>query len=177
VCPTGRAGIRKAWFIDASEVTDITFDAVGNVDTITVALLGGFTAVEFEKDTAFVEQAATRNGYNVNTAQTLSMVFPIMNGDLRNRLRSLFDCACGVIALVRDNLGSIMVLGIDTFENGDWVLEGAWDYVQMNTGEGSGNTGADPAADRNEYVVTLMGNTNFFAPFTTFGEAGIPVPE
>lgn len=170
VCPTGRAGIRRAWLIDASNISDITFDASGCIDAITVADGEGFTLVQFEKDTAFVEQANTRNGYNHNTAQTLSMVFPIMNCDLRFRLRSIFDCACGVVAIVKDNIGQLMVLGIDTFENGDWVDSGSWEPVEFNTGDSSGNTGADPAADRNEYIVTLTGNTNFFAPYTTFGE-------
>lgn len=176
-CPIGRAGVRRAWLIDAANIEDITFDEKGCIDSITVVEDTGFTRLDFEKDTAFLEQTNTRNGYNINTTQTLSMIFPIMSCDLRWRLRSIFNCACGVVAIVKDNNNQLMVVGIDTFENGDWVEEGTWEPIELKTGESTGNTGADPTADRNEYLVTLTGNSNFFAPFTTFGEDEIPLFE
>lgn len=170
-CESGRAGISKAWIVPAEDVSALTFGSDGEVTAITMVATKVFVPFVFEKDTAFFNQVVSRNKSNVNVAQTLSMIFPVMNKTSRKALRGLFECACGVIAIVKDNLGTYHVAGINTYP----TATPAWETAQMRTGESSGNTGADPNADTNEYVITLAANTNFFAPFSTVLEASIPV--
>ena len=99
------------------------------------------------------------------------MVFPVLNSATQIALRGLFECPCGVIAIIKLNTGTYVVAGVNTYPGGT----PAWDSAQMRTGDSTGNTGADPTADASEYVVTLTCNTNYFAPFSTIAEASIPV--
>lgn len=172
-CPKGRAGINKIWVTPCESIEDVTFDPVTRkVTGFTIDLLAetpGFVPIEFEKDTAFFNQAKTKIKNSTNVAQVVSFIEPQLTNETRNALEDLAGCCC-LVAIVRDNANHYHVAGISYDpETGTWQTE------DMATGEGSANTGADPTADSAEYVETLEANTNWYAPHFDGVEADIPL--
>ena len=171
-CGRGSAGANKAWATDCKNVADLTFDADRNITAITMDATQTdptFKEITFEPDTAFFNQEVTRIKRSQNCAQTFSFILPIMQFAFRKELENLSDCCC-LHVIIRDKTGRYHYAGI-TFNDvtDEWVSE------YMITGDGSGNTGADPTADSNEYIQTITANTGYYAPFFIGGEAGIPV--
>lgn len=171
VCPTGRAGIAKLWVASADSVSALTFGSDNEVTAITMVSAEKFYRVDIEKNTGFFNQTVSRIKSNINVAQQISFVLPVMDKATHKNLRSIFDCACGLIAIIKDNTGKFHFAGISTYPGSPVT----WEAEQMRTGESTANTGADPTADSNEYVITLEANTNYFAPFSTVAEGSIPV--
>jgi|GEM_PF-3411281 len=169
-CPQGRAGIVKFWAIPSVAVQQLTFDLDGIITDIQLDCLAlnevGWISFEFQKDTAFFNQEKSRNGDNVFVTQTLSFNESIMNPTTRKALKVLNGC-CSLHIVVLDNSGKYHYAGISVFENGDWQSE------DMNTGDGTGNTGADSTADQNEYIETITAVTSFYAPFLAADPIGI----
>lgn len=171
-CPKGRAGISVMWATACEHVTDLTFDADRQITAITMDAANAdatFKKIEFEKNTAFFTQEKTRVKSNVNVAQTISFIEPLMTNTNRNALEDLNDCCC-LHAIVKDNIGNYHYAGISFNATTD-----EWESEDLKTGDGSGNTGADPTADSNEFLETLTANASFYAPYFAGGEAGIPV--
>ena len=173
-CPKkGRAGINKLWAIPCESVEDIVFDPVTRKVTAWVidalALQPGFVPIEFEKDTAFFNQAKVKIKNSTNVTQTISFVEPQLTNETRNALEDLAGCCC-LIVIVRDNANHYHVMGVsyDPITN-------TWQAEDAATGEGSANTGADPTADSAEYIETIAANTAFYAPHFDGVEADIPL--
>lgn len=173
-CPSGRAGVTKVWITENENITGFTIDSDEQVTAIAMVADSVFTQFVFEKDTAFFNQTVTRNKNNVNVAQQLSMVFPIMDAAKRKAITRLMNCSCGVTAIIKDSTGRYHVAGISLFYNPTTAAVSGSQTEQLRSGESTGNTGADPSADANEYVVVLEGNTSVLAPFTTITESTIP---
>jgi len=177
-CPQGRAGIAKAWAAPCEDVDSLTFDADGSVTAITMQSGKFFVPIEFAKDVAFFNQEKSRvnnRGGNLNVAQTLSFNKDIMNATTRNQLKVLNGCCC-LHMIVRDNTGRYHYAGITHMvDEVDSPASDTFVSEDMNTGDGSGNTGADPTSDNNEYVETITANVGFYAPFYIGTEAAIPV--
>lgn len=170
-CPKARAGIKTLWAINCAHVATLTFtDRAVTAITLVVAVpVNKFVKIEFEENTAFFNQAKTRNKSAVNVAQTVSFIEPGLSSLVRNALEDLGGNCC-LHVIVRDNANNYHYAGISY----DYV-EDEWFSDNMKTGEGSSNTNTDPAADQAEYIETLVGNSLFYAPFWTLGVAGIPV--
>ena len=177
-CPQGRAGVAKAWVAPCDSISDLTFDADGAITAITAEVGLGFVPVEFARNVAFFNQAKTainNRGALTNVQQTFSFNLDVMNPTARKQLRAINSCCC-LHVIVKDNTGQFHYLGI-SHTAGD--TPGTTDTFQseyMTTAEGSGNTGADPTADVNEYIETLLANVSFYAPFYTGLESAIPLP-
>jgi hypothetical protein len=171
VCPSGRAGIAALWVASADSVSALTFGSDNEVTAITMVSTEKFYKVDFEKNTGFFNQTVSRIKSNINVAQQISFVLPVMDKATHKNLRSIFECACGLIAIVKDNTGKFHMAGISTYPGSPVTFEAE----QMRTGESTANTGADPTADSNEYVVVLEANTNWLAPFSTVAQGSIPV--
>lgn len=171
-CPQGRAGINKAWVTACENVVDIVFDTVTR--TIVGLVMDGspgagrFVPIEFEKKTANFEQAKTKIKNGTNVTQTLTFIEPGLNPLTARLLEDLNTCCC-YHAIVKDNNGKLHYLGISYFKDSN-----TWASEDMRTGEGSGNTGADPTADSNEYTESLVADTIFYAPFYALAESTIP---
>lgn len=174
-CFQGRAGIQKMWVNAASKITALTIDPTSReVTSITTsAVIGdGFRLLEFQKDTAFFNQAKSRTnngrgGNNVVTA--ISWIFDgIVHADL-TYLENL-NAFKNLHVIVLDNNGKYWYVGIDYFE-----ASGSYTNSGLRTGEGSANTGADPAADAAETNETLTCNGNWYARQYTGLEDAIPV--
>lgn len=163
-CPKGRAGLAYMYATACINVSDLTFDAQREVSAITMDAGQAdptFKKIEFDKNTAFLEQAKARvgNGNSLNVVQTISFNEAVMNAVVRLALEDLNDCCC-VHIIAKDNTGRLHYLGISYNPDDD-----TWQSEDMKTGDGSGNTGADSTADSNEYIETLVSNTGYYAPF------------
>jgi hypothetical protein len=166
-CDPSRAGITVLYVAQCSQITDLTFDADRMIEAITMT--GTFKRIEFEKNTAFFNQAKTRNKSSVNVAQTISIIEAGLTNEVRNALEDL-NCNCCLFALVKDNSGIIHAAGISYNSAND-----TWAFEDMRTGEGSANTGADPTADSAEFIETLVANVRFYANQVSLAESSIPV--
>lgn len=161
-CDATRAGIRVLWAIDCAYVEELNIDP--DTRTVTgIALTAGqeFHRIEFEKDTAFLEQDKVVNKSAVNYTQLVTVYEAGLNNEVRNALEDL-NCVCCLHIVVEDNEGQRWYLGITYFP----ALE-TWQSEDMKTGEGSANTGADPAVDSAEYLETFLANTFNYALLTT----------
>lgn len=169
-CPSSRAGISVLWATPCSDVATLTFDANHQITAITLIAspTEGFVKIEFEKDTAFLEQTKSRIKTNVNVTQTISFFEPGLSSTVRKALYDLNTCCC-LHVIVRDNSGNYHYCGINFYPATD-----EWEDSDMRTGDGSANTGADPTADSAEFNETLTCTSNWYAPFWTLAEAGIP---
>lgn len=171
-CPKCRAGIVCMWVAPCEAIEDLTFDANRCVVGITVDATHPdptFKKIEFEKDTAFFNQAKTKVKNNTNVAQQVQFIEPCMTNEVKNALEDLNECCC-LHAIIKDNSGTYHYAGISYNKDTD-----EWNDEDMSTGDGSANTGADPTADSNEFIETFNANTSWYAPHWKGGEAGIPV--
>lgn len=169
-CPKARAGIKVLWAINCAKVATLTFTnrEVTAITLVVATPANTFSKIEFEENTAFFNQAKTRNKSSTNVTQTISFIEPGLSNTVRNALEDLGGNCC-VHVIVRDNSNNYHYAGI-SYDS----VEDEWFSDNMKTGEGSSNTNTDPAADSAEYIETLVGNSLFYAPFWTLGEAGIP---
>jgi len=171
-CPNARAGIAVLWAIQCAQVSDLTFDEDRQITAITIVTAtpaNKWKRIESEKNTAFFNQAKTRNKAAVNVVQTISFVEPGMSLVVRNALEDLNGVCCGHF-IVKDNSGNYHYAGITYNPTTE-----EWQSEDMRTGEGSANTNTDPTADQAEYIETLVCNAGFYAPFWSLGEGGIAV--
>lgn len=161
-CPKARAGIQVLWAIACTAIDDLTFGTNHEVTAITIVVaspVNKWKKIEFEQDTAFFNQAKTRNKSAINVVQTISFVEPGLSILVRKALEDI-NGECCVHVIVRDNSGNYHYAGI----NYDPVTSEWWS-ADMRTGEGSSNTNTDPTADQAEYIETLTCNSLFYAPF------------
>lgn len=171
-CPKGRAGIAKSWITACTNVLDLIFSATTR-EIIGITMnaapgAGRFVLVEFEKKTASFEQAKTRLKNGTNVTQTFTFIEPALNAATSSLLEDLNDCCCSHV-IIKDNNGRFHYAGISYFKDSNTYQD-----EDMKTGDGSGNTGADPTGDSNEYNETMTADTIWYAPFWSLGEAGIP---
>lgn len=170
-CPKARAGIKTIWAANCAQVATLTFGPDREITAITMVVAtpaNTFKKIEFEPNTAFFNQAKTRNKSAVNVTQTISFVEPGLVLATRNALEDLNGNCCLHI-IVKDNSNNYHYAGISYDDD-----TGEWSSDEMKTGEGSSNTNTDPTADQAEYIETIVGNSSFYAPFWDLGEAGIP---
>lgn len=170
ICDPTRAGIAVIWAAQCSEIDELTFDADRKLDSITMVGAATFKRIEFEKNTAFLNQAKTKLKSAVNVAQTISFIEAGLSNEVRNALEDL-NCNCCLFVIVKDNAGILHACGISYNPTAD-----TYAFEDMRTGEGSANTGADPTADSAEFIETLVANVSFYAPQLALTEFGIPVP-
>lgn len=176
-CPQGRAGVVKAWVAPCDSISDLTFDADGAITAIAAVATEGFVPVEFARNVAFFNQAKTsinNRGALTNVQQTFSFNLDVMNPTARKQLRAINSCCC-LLVIVKDNTGQFHFLGISHDPGATPGTTDTYQVEYMTTGEGSGNTGADPTADVNEYIETMLANVSFYAPFYTGLESAIPL--
>lgn len=174
-CSLNRAGIETMWVNACSNVTALTFDADRNITAITVDAAAGkeFKKFEFEPDVGFLNQTKTRtaNGRGgVNVAVQLSFNISGLSTTDSNALEALNAFKC-LHAIVKDNNGVFRYVGVNFYD-----ASATWSNSNLKTGDGSGNTGADPTNDLAEYVETLAANQNWYAREYTGEESAIPVP-
>lgn len=168
-CTGSRAGIAIMWATECANVTDLTFDVNRQVDAITLASATTWKKIEFEKDTAFLQQDKTRNKSSINVSQQIQFFEPSLNNTVRNALEDL-NGSCCMHVIVKDNAGLFHYCGISYNPTAD-----TYDDNDMKTGEGSSNTGADPTADAAQYTENITCNSNFYAPFFAGDETDIVV--
>lgn len=171
-CPKARAGIQVLWGILCEKVSDLTFNADREITAITIVVetpAVKWKRIEFEKNTAFLNQEKTRNKSAISVRQQIQFIEPGLDNATRKALEDLNGNCCMHI-IVRDNSGNYHYCGISyDYEESEWWSE------DLKTGNGSSNTNTDPAADQAEYTETLECNALFYAPFWTLGEGGIAV--
>jgi hypothetical protein len=162
VCDVSRAGLKVLWAIDCSQVVDLTIDPDSRIVT-SISLESGatFKRVEFEKDTAFLNQTKSVNKSSVNYIQQVTIYEAGLSNEVRNALEDL-NCVCCLHVIVEDNSGNLWYLGVSYFPATE-----TWSSEDMRTGEGSANTGADTTADSAEYLETFLANTFNYALLTT----------
>lgn len=157
-CEPSRAGIRVLWAIDCSKVAALEIDPdTRRVTSASLAIGETFKRIEFEKDTAFFNQAKTVNKSSVNYVQQITIYEAGLSNTVRNALEDL-NCVCCLHIIVEDNNGQRWYFGISYFPTSE-----TWQSEDMRTGEGSANSGADPTADSAEYLETFVGNAFNYA--------------
>ena len=172
-CGTGStAGVAKFWAIPKDDITDVTFDGTGRVDSVTLAAGKIWYKYEFEDDTAFFNQALTINKSNVFIKHTLQWENAKMDTTKRNELMNLIECSlCGLVVIVKDNNGVFWFSGIKyDSESETWSFKA----LKAISSEGA-QTGANPESDENKFVHILEGRNGEYAREWTLGEAGIDV--
>lgn len=161
-CDFSRAGIKVLWAIDCSQVVDLTIDPDSrSVTAISLEPGATFKRIEFEKDTAFLNQAKSVNKSSVNYVQQVTIYEAGLGNTVRNALEDL-NCVCCMHMIVEDNSGNRWYLGISYFPTTE-----SWNSEDLKTGEGSANTGADATADSAEYLETFITSTFNYALLTT----------
>lgn len=157
-CDVSQAGIRVLWAIDCQYVQSLEIDPDTRIVT-GAALASGtsFSRIEFEQDTAFLEQGKSVNKSSVNYVQLLTFYEAGLDNEVRNALEDLNQHCC-LHVIVEDNGGDRWYCGISYFP----TLE-EWQSEDMRTGDGSANTGADPAIDAAEFLETIVANTFNYA--------------
>ncbi len=170
-CDPSRAGIAVLYVAQCSDIAadGLTFDADRAISAITMVSGKVFKRIEFEKNTAFFNQAKTKIKSSTNVAQTISFIEAGLSNEVRNALEDL-NCNCCLFVIVKDNSGTLHAAGISY----DSVNE-TYVFEDMRTGEGSANTGADPTADSAEFLETLVANVRFYANHLSLAESAIPV--
>lgn len=172
-CGTGNtAGVAKFWAIPKDDITDVTFDGSGRVNSVTLASGKIWYKYEFEDDTAFFNQSVTINKSNIFIKQTLQWENAKMDTTKRNELMNLIECSlCGLVVIVLDNNGIYWFAGIkyDT-ENETWSFKA----MKAISSDGA-QTGANPESDENKFVHILEGRNGEYAREWTLGEDGIDV--
>lgn len=160
-CVQGRAGVRCLWLIPCESVLNLVFDADRVITGIEIDCEqeGRWTKVNFEKNTAFLNQEKTKVKSVEVITQTIQFIEPIMTPELRKALRLMNTCCC-MHAVVLDNTGQYHYVGISDFPD-----QNEWDSEDFSTADGSGNTGSDPTSDSNEYIENLTAVTGNYAPF------------
>ncbi len=171
ICDPSRAGISVLYVARCSDVDPdgLTFDADRKISAITMVGSATFARIEFEKNTAFFNQALTKIKSATNVAQTISFVEAGLSNEVRNALEDL-NCNCCLFIIVKDNSGVLHAAGVSYNPTND-----TWSFEDMRTGEGSGNTGADPTADSAEFIQTIVANVRFYANQLSLAESSIPV--
>lgn len=168
ICDPSRAGIAVLYAARCTDIDELTFDEDRRISAISMVGSATFKRIEFEKNTAFFNQAKTKIKSATNVAQTISFVEAGLSNDVRNALEDL-NCNCCLFTIVKDNSGILHAAGVSYNSGNDtYTLE------DMRTGEGSANTGADPTADSAEFIETLVANVNFYAPQLSLAESSIP---
>lgn len=170
-CDPSRAGIAVLYVAQCSEIAadGLTFDEDRKLSAITMVATKTFKRIEFEKNTAFFNQAKTKVKSSTNVAQTISFVEAGLSNDVRNALEDL-NCNCCLFVIVKDNSGILHAAGISFNPTTE-----TYAFEDMRTGEGSANSGADPTADSAEFIETLVANVSFYAPQVSLAESSIPV--
>lgn len=168
---TGSAGIATLYLIPYSDIdhsTGITWDADEQATAIPLVTAKTWTKYEFELGTAFFNQEKSVVGNNINFVQTISINFANNDNTTRSALKAM-DACCELVAYIVDNQGNTRLAGILP------VAAGGTDSrsLELNTGAGTYNTGADPTADQNVRTVTLTCNSPYEAPFTTVSESSL----
>lgn len=169
ICDPTRAGINVLYVARCADIDDIVFDEDRMISGISMVSGAGFKRIEFEKNTAFLNQVKSRNKSSVNVAQTISFNEAGLSNIVRNALEDL-NCNCCLFVIVKDNSGILHATGI-TFN----PITESWVFEDMKTGEGSANTGADPTADSAEFIETLVANTGFYANQLSMAESALTI--
>lgn len=154
-CTKTRAGIRRIYVIESSEVTAFTSNVAEEVATITAT--SSFFTIEFPKNTAFFNQEMTVAG-SESFLQTISFNEPGYASALVKQLNDLNGC-CSMVVIVETNAGQRVLAGV-SFDRAadDFIIE------DMRVGSMTHNTGADAAADQNQFTVVLNANVFSLAP-------------
>jgi len=171
-CPKARAGISVLWAIQCEKVSDLTFNADREITAITLVVAtpaNKWKRIEFEKNTAFLNQEKTRNKSSVSVKQSIQFIEPGMSSATRAALEDLNGNCC-MHVIVKDNSNNYHYCGI-SYD----AVEDEWWSEDLRTGNGSSNTNTDPTADQAEYTESLECTSLFYAYFWTLGEAGIAV--
>lgn len=171
-CLTSRAGVAEAWIAKRSDIDALTIGADNSVSAITAVVASptvGFSHIEFEEDTAFINKAKGRNKNNVFVEVTFSFILPGFSQAIQNKLEGINGC-CKLLAIVRDNDGVFHFLGISVDGTDQSIT-----FHDMRTGEGSANTGANRQSDNKEMVETLTYIGNWYPPTYSGDVASIPL--
>ena len=171
-CPEARAGIRKLYAIDCTDIDSLTFNEGGAISAITAASGAEFVPIEFELNTAFFNQNKVRpNGkgtviVNQSIEFTEEGIVQLVNESLRKLNKS-----CCLHIVVKDNNNKMWYAGISRDgETGNLYLD-----EDMRTGEGSAVTGASQESDSAMTKETLVARTRWYAPQYVGLESAIPV--
>jgi hypothetical protein len=158
-CANSSAGITQFWILpcDSLKAGDpFTIDAdtrvISEIKYNPAVTAPKWARIKPQTDTAFANNAFTRNGNSFNDAQVISFVVGSVNCEAIKNIQDLINCCCQ-IAIVEDANSNYYVYGIGyNSTNGKFNVKG------LKTGEGSWNSGADSAADKNEIIMTLTAN-------------------
>jgi hypothetical protein len=157
LCVDGTAGINAFKGFNCDDVT-LTFDTDGVVSAITIPNGSEMTNIKPYKDTANLEQAKTKNRNAVNVAQTANFELAGLSTDDSNGLEAL-NKKCCIAGFAQLNSGDVVAMGVSYNK-----AKASYMWNDMQTGEGSNNTGTDPAADNAVVTETLVANTRWYAP-------------
>jgi hypothetical protein len=158
-CVNTVAGVVQIDIFPLSGVEDVVVNATSRIVTdinyvATLPATTKWSKIKPAIDTAFANNAQKRNGNSnsVNTAQVISFVLASVTCSNLAAVQDLAEC-CGFIAIVHYADGNSYLYGVGYNKTNQKVtLKG------LKTGDGSWNSGADGAADRNELITTFTAN-------------------
>ena len=158
-CPNNTAGITQFWVLPCGslkEGNEFTIDAATRLVTAITynpdITDPKWARIKPQTDTAFANNAGTRNGNSRNTAQTISFVLDDVSCETIKNAEDLMNCCCQV-AIVKYGNGKYFLYGVGYDSTTQTIT-----VKGLKSGENSWNSGADPAADTNEIVIALTAN-------------------
>lgn len=165
------AGIASIWFASKNDVQSLTFNATGQLSTITMVSGKVFYQWTFDPDTAFFNQPKSVSNKSPFVKQSIQFTNPKMSTDLINAIDALDACAiCGLVAIVKDNNGKFWLAGVKYFSSGTYTITGL--YPAQSDGA---VTGANPEGDVNKITTAFESKTGKYARESVVAEASIPV--
>ena len=166
---SGVAAIYAIPYDDIDHATGITWDADEQATAVPLVATKTWFTIPFDADTCFFNQEIAqvgRRGIVYNQNITFKMTDD--SNDIRKAIKALEGC-CDLVFYVVLNNGTTKLGGILP------VAAGGTDSrsLQMLSGAGFVNTGADSAADENERQYSFVCRSPEEAPFTTVTQATV----
>lgn len=158
-CPNAHAGLVAVWAVACKDVVDILFDDDNFIYNVILDAGAEWKLIEFEKETGYLfQEKVVVKGYESIVKQSIYFEIHGLSSASRNALEDLNGNCC-LNAIAKDKAGNYHYCGISRTEEG---------YMQewMMTGDGTSETGADPATDVAKYTESLICTCDFYAMIT-----------
>jgi hypothetical protein len=151
--------LNAIWAVDCAEVVTVLMEK-GSVYNVVLAPGATWKRIDFEKGVGYLQQEKLiAKGSTNYVKQSLYFELYGLSNEKRNALEDLNGVCC-MNVIAEDQSGKYHYLGITRDAAGDIENEG------LKTGDGSSETGANPATDIARYTESMVCYAGFYAPIT-----------
>ena len=167
VCVSADGGIFESFIVDCDEITDVIFDANGQITNFVMANVGAWVRYVYDDDdSAFYNQDGARTNRKLTVTGQASFKYSGLNTAVVEFANNVKKCCC-VVAVHFTNSGVAIVQGIEyDADTATWKFPKTKPKMtpSINT-----NTGADE--DSMTVLIDHVGGC--YSPLTTLDSAAI----